>query len=109
MPRTAIISVDGHVKASRKGYRDYVDPDLRDDYDDYVKGLKDYGMPDGGNVRPEYGRGEHGGADQRVETDGRHFTRLQRFVDELERDRPDQQPAPNAITIAMTFTLGVVT
>ena len=55
MPRTAIISVDGHVKASRKGYRDYVDPDLRDDYDDYVKRLEDAGMPDGGNVRPEYG------------------------------------------------------
>jgi predicted TIM-barrel fold metal-dependent hydrolase len=55
MPRTAIISVDGHVKGSRSDYREYVDPDLRDDYDAYVKGLEDAGMPDGGNVRPEYG------------------------------------------------------
>ena len=32
MSRTAIISVDGHVKASRAGYRDYVEEEYLDDF-----------------------------------------------------------------------------
>ena len=43
MSRTAIISVDGHVKASRAGYREYVEKKYRDDYDVSVKAAEDGG------------------------------------------------------------------
>ena len=52
MGRAAIISVDGHVKAPRAAYREYVDPKWRDAFDDWLKRLE--GMPDG-FVRPEFG------------------------------------------------------
>src|SRR6516165_6924700 len=55
MTRTAIISVDGHVKASLKGYRGYVDPGLRERYDEYVSAMEEAGTTDPSNVRPEYG------------------------------------------------------
>jgi predicted TIM-barrel fold metal-dependent hydrolase len=55
MAKTAIISVDGHVKASRAGFRDYVDPQYRDEYDAAVKAAEESGMPDSGNMNPEYG------------------------------------------------------
>ncbi len=55
MPRTAIISVDGHVKASRAGFRDYIESKYLDEYDASVKALEEMGMPDAGNLNPEYG------------------------------------------------------
>src|SRR5262249_45326993 len=55
MNRTAIISVDGHVKASRTGYRDYIDTRFHDAYDEWVAAQEDAGAPDAGNLNPEYG------------------------------------------------------
>jgi predicted TIM-barrel fold metal-dependent hydrolase len=52
---TAIISVDGHVKGSRRGYREYLDPGFRERYDEFVADLDSRGVPDAGNVRPEFG------------------------------------------------------
>jgi predicted TIM-barrel fold metal-dependent hydrolase len=52
MGRVAIISVDGHVKAPREGYRDYIDPKWRGAFDEWVKSFE--GMPDG-FVGAEYG------------------------------------------------------
>jgi len=41
MAKTAIISVDGHVKASRQGYRDYIQRKYLDAYDESVKAADD--------------------------------------------------------------------
>ena len=48
MERVAIISVDGHVKAPRAGYRDYIDPKWRDAFDDWVQALRGHAR----RVRP---------------------------------------------------------
>jgi predicted TIM-barrel fold metal-dependent hydrolase len=53
--KTAIISCDGHVKASRAGYRDYLPKDLLDTYDEQVKTQIDAGVPDAGNMNPAIG------------------------------------------------------
>jgi predicted TIM-barrel fold metal-dependent hydrolase len=42
---TAIISVDGHVKAPRVAYSDYIDPAVRSTFDEWLAGLE--GTPDG--------------------------------------------------------------
>jgi predicted TIM-barrel fold metal-dependent hydrolase len=55
MTRTAIISIDGHVKASRSGYRDYITARHLAAYDEWVKAQEDAGIPDSGNLDPEYG------------------------------------------------------
>jgi len=55
MAKTAIISVDGHVKASRAGYRDYVQKAYLEAYDETVKAAEEAGMPDAGNLNPDYG------------------------------------------------------
>jgi predicted TIM-barrel fold metal-dependent hydrolase len=55
MTRTAIISVDGHVKASRAGYRDYITKRHLDAYNDWVAAQEAEGLPDSGNLNPEYG------------------------------------------------------
>jgi predicted TIM-barrel fold metal-dependent hydrolase len=55
MSRTAIISVDGHVKASRAGYREYVEKKYLDEYDASVTAAEEAGLPDAGNLNPEYG------------------------------------------------------
>jgi predicted TIM-barrel fold metal-dependent hydrolase len=55
MGRTAIISVDGHVKASRAGYRDYVAARYREIYDEQVTSLEQSGIPDAGNMNPDVG------------------------------------------------------
>ena len=52
MGRVAIISVDGHVKAPREGYRDYIDPKWHGAFDEWLQGFE--GMPDG-FVRAELG------------------------------------------------------
>ncbi len=67
MSRTAIISVDGHVKASRAGYREYVEKKYRDDYDESVKAAEEAGLPDAGNLNPEYGFESQWDSDRRLE------------------------------------------
>ena len=52
MERMAIISIDGHVKAPRAAYRDYVESKYRDRFDEWVK--LGEGMPDG-FVSPKIG------------------------------------------------------
>ena len=67
MSRTAIISVDGHVKASRAGYREYVEKKYLDEYDASVKAAEDEGLPDAGNLNPEYGFEVQWDSDRRLE------------------------------------------
>ena len=55
MAKTAIISVDGHVKASRAGYRDYIQGKFLQTYDEWVRAAEEAGIPDAGNLNPEYG------------------------------------------------------
>jgi predicted TIM-barrel fold metal-dependent hydrolase len=55
MAKTAIISVDGHVKASRAGYRDYIEKKHLEAYDESVRAAEEEGIPDAGNLNPEYG------------------------------------------------------
>ena len=52
MERTAIISVDGHVRASRATYRDYVERRYLDVFDDWVRSQEESGVPDQGGVQP---------------------------------------------------------
>jgi predicted TIM-barrel fold metal-dependent hydrolase len=54
MGKVGIISVDGHVKAARRGYREYLDAEFRDDYDALVASDEDKGIPDTGNIHPDF-------------------------------------------------------
>ena len=54
MARTAIISVDGHVKSSRAGYRDYVEKKYLEAYDEQVKAAEEAETPDAGNLHPDF-------------------------------------------------------
>jgi predicted TIM-barrel fold metal-dependent hydrolase len=67
MGRTAIISVDGHVKASRAGYRDYIAKQYLEVYDEQVKALEETGLPDAGNMNPEVGIEVQWDSDLRME------------------------------------------
>jgi predicted TIM-barrel fold metal-dependent hydrolase len=67
MTRTAIISVDGHVKASRAGYREYIERAHLEEYDASVKAAEDAGLPDAGNLNPEYGFDAQWDSDRRLE------------------------------------------
>src|SRR5204863_6031424 len=51
MSKLAVISVDGHVKASRAGYRDYVEARYLDDFDAWVAAMD--GTPDAGHKNPK--------------------------------------------------------
>jgi predicted TIM-barrel fold metal-dependent hydrolase len=53
MARTAIISVDGHVKASRATYRDYLPSQYLEAYDAEVKAAEEAELPDAGNLHPD--------------------------------------------------------
>jgi predicted TIM-barrel fold metal-dependent hydrolase len=55
MDRVAIISVDGHVKAPRAGYREYFEPKYRDTLDEWVAAQEAAGMPDAGNLNHDFG------------------------------------------------------
>jgi predicted TIM-barrel fold metal-dependent hydrolase len=66
MSRTAIISVDGHVKASRAAYREYVEKKYLDEYDASVKAAEEAGLPDAGNLNPEYGFDAQWDSDRRM-------------------------------------------
>jgi predicted TIM-barrel fold metal-dependent hydrolase len=67
MGRTAIISVDGHVKASRAGYREYIEKKYLDRYDDSVREAEAAGIPDSGNLNPEYGYDAQWDSERRLE------------------------------------------
>jgi predicted TIM-barrel fold metal-dependent hydrolase len=54
MARTAIISVAGHVKSSRAGYRDYVEKQHLATYDEQVKAAEEAETPDAGNLHPDF-------------------------------------------------------
>src|SRR5262245_17395752 len=68
MTRTATISIAGHVKPPRAGYRDYIESKYHDDYDASVKQLEEMGMPDAGNLNPEYGVEAQWDSDARWQT-----------------------------------------
>jgi predicted TIM-barrel fold metal-dependent hydrolase len=53
MAKTAVISVDGHVKASRSAYRDYLSKEFLDDYDVAVRAAEEAELPDAGNLHPD--------------------------------------------------------
>ncbi|HXY91716.1 MAG TPA: amidohydrolase family protein [Acidimicrobiia bacterium] len=53
MTKTAIISVDGHVKASRNEYRDYLPKQYLEEYDEQVKAAEEAETPDAGNLHPD--------------------------------------------------------
>ena len=55
MNQVAIISVDGHVKAPRAGYRDYIDPKWRGAFDEWLESVA--GTPDG-FVRTDFESGQ---------------------------------------------------
>ena len=54
MGQMAIISVDGHVKATRAMWRNYIEPRHLDAYDDWVRSQEAAGIPDSGNVNPAF-------------------------------------------------------
>lgn len=54
MAKTAIISVDGHVRGSRHQYREYMPRKYLEAYDDTVKAAEEAGTPDAGNLHPEF-------------------------------------------------------
>ena len=73
MGRTAIISVDGHVRASRAGYREHIERRYLDEYDAWVRAAEDAGTPDAGNLNPAFGLDAQWDSDARlraVESEG---------------------------------------
>ena len=52
MARTAIISVDGHVRASRRDYRNYVETQYLDVFDEWLGAQEAAGAPEHGGLRP---------------------------------------------------------
>jgi hypothetical protein len=54
MGKTAIISVDGHVKGSRRAYREYIPKRYLETYDDQVRAAEEAGTPDAGNLHPDF-------------------------------------------------------
>ncbi|MGH8997342.1 MAG: amidohydrolase family protein, partial [Acidimicrobiales bacterium] len=54
MTKTAIISVDGHVKASRPAYREYLAAAHLEEYDRTVRAADEAGEPDAGNLHPDF-------------------------------------------------------
>jgi len=53
MGSTAIISVDGHVRASREGFREYVPKAYLAAYDDWARSQERAPRPEAGNMQPE--------------------------------------------------------
>ena len=53
MERVAIISVDGHVRASRADYRQYIEREYVELYDDWVRAEEAADSPQHGGLRPE--------------------------------------------------------
>ncbi len=67
MAKTAIISVDGHVKASRHEYRDYVPKQYLETYDEQVKAAEEAETPDAGNLHPDLAPEVQWDSDLRIE------------------------------------------
>jgi predicted TIM-barrel fold metal-dependent hydrolase len=51
--KTAVISVDGHVKATRREYRAYLPKQYLERYDEQVKAAEEAEVPDAGNLHPD--------------------------------------------------------
>ena len=66
MNQVAIISVDGHVKASRTAYREYFETQYLDAYDEWVKAQEEAGVPDAGNLNHDFGLDSQWDSDKRV-------------------------------------------
>lgn len=66
MDQVAIISVDGHVKASRTAYREYFETQYLDAYDEWVKAQEEAGVPDAGNLNHDFGLDSQWDSDKRV-------------------------------------------
>ena len=68
LAKTAIISVDGHVKASRAEYRDYLPSQYLDEYDEQVKAAEQAETPDAGNLHPDLVPDHQWDSDLRLES-----------------------------------------
>ena len=66
MGRTAIISVDGHVKAPRAAYRDYIEARYHAEFDDWLGAAQRTGRPDAGNIHPDFAVDVQWDADRRL-------------------------------------------
>ncbi len=66
MERMAIISVDGHVKASRAGYRDYFEQRYLEAFDEWAAAQEAAGVPDAGNLNYEFGVESQWDSDKRL-------------------------------------------
>jgi predicted TIM-barrel fold metal-dependent hydrolase len=99
MSKLAIISVDGHVKSSRAGYRDYVEARYLDDFDAWAASME--GTPDAGNKNPTLPDESQWDSDVRLEhldaqgvaaevlfPNGLPFVNA-RFQDAVEADDPE--------------------
>jgi predicted TIM-barrel fold metal-dependent hydrolase len=53
MGKLAIISVDGHVRASRRTYREYVPKAHLEAFDEEITSAEQAGVPDAGNLHPD--------------------------------------------------------
>ncbi|MGH9007027.1 MAG: amidohydrolase family protein [Acidimicrobiales bacterium] len=67
MGKTAIISVDGHVRGSREQYRPYVPEKFLETYDESVKAAVEAGTPDAGNLHPDFAPQVQWDSDLRME------------------------------------------
>jgi predicted TIM-barrel fold metal-dependent hydrolase len=66
MANTAIVSVDGHVKASRSEYRGYLAKQYLDVYNEQVKAAEAAEIPDAGNLHPDLDPEQQWDSDARV-------------------------------------------
>ena len=66
MAKTAIVSVEGHVKASRNEYRDYLPQQYLDAYDEQVKAAEEAQLPDAGNLHPDLAPEQQWDSDLRI-------------------------------------------
>jgi predicted TIM-barrel fold metal-dependent hydrolase len=66
MDRMAVISVDGHVKPSRAGYRDYVEKQYLEDFDEWRRREEATGMPDGSNLNAAFGADSQWDSNKRI-------------------------------------------
>jgi len=67
MAKTAIISVDGHVKAARRRYLDYMPEQYHETYAEEIKAAEEANMRDAGNLHPEFDPDVQWDSDLRLE------------------------------------------
>src|SRR5580658_359602 len=68
MGKMAVISVDGHVKASRRDYRGYISEKYLEAFDEEVRAAEEAGIPDAGNLHPELDPAVQWDSDRRSES-----------------------------------------